>query len=176
MKLSAVALAVALASCLAGPAQAEIIEFHFPITVSQEVPEPFIPYPEGIEPSGVGYVKLNTETNEIEWKIDYAGLTGDVTGAHFHGPANIGQTAGAQVSIAAIGEPSGTFIDFWPISEQQKTDLLAGLWYVNIHTARNPAGEIRGQVLTEPIPEPAVMSVLGLGGLLVLRRRRLRTS
>ena len=33
------------------------------------------------------------------------------------------------------------------LSEPQAKDLLAGLMYVNIHTAKNPKGEIRGQVL-----------------------------
>ena len=32
------------------------------------------------------------------------------------------------------------------LSEAQAKDLLAGLLYVNIHTAANPKGEIRGQV------------------------------
>ena len=29
----------------------------------------------------------------------------------------------------------------------QVTDLMAGKWYVNVHTAKNPGGEIRGQAL-----------------------------
>jgi hypothetical protein len=32
------------------------------------------------------------------------------------------------------------------LTEAQAADLLAGRWYVNIHTAANPGGEIRGQV------------------------------
>jgi hypothetical protein len=35
------------------------------------------------------------------------------------------------------------------LTEQQVADLKAGLYYVNIHTARYPAGEIRGQLKTE---------------------------
>ncbi|TDE14525.1 CHRD domain-containing protein [Dyadobacter psychrotolerans] len=35
------------------------------------------------------------------------------------------------------------------LSEQQLADLKAGLYYVNIHTAKYPNGEIRGQLKTE---------------------------
>jgi hypothetical protein len=33
------------------------------------------------------------------------------------------------------------------LSEQQSTDLMAGQYYFNIHTEKNPTGEIRGQVM-----------------------------
>jgi hypothetical protein len=32
------------------------------------------------------------------------------------------------------------------LTDAQITDLEAGKWYVNVHTAANPGGEIRGQV------------------------------
>jgi len=32
------------------------------------------------------------------------------------------------------------------LTPAQAADLLAGRWYVNIHTARYPGGEIRAQV------------------------------
>jgi len=32
------------------------------------------------------------------------------------------------------------------LTDAQSADLLAGRYYINIHTAANPAGEIRGQV------------------------------
>ena len=35
------------------------------------------------------------------------------------------------------------------LSEQQLADLKAGMYYVNIHTAKFPNGEIRGQLKTE---------------------------
>ena len=55
-------------------------------------------------------------------------------------------------------------------NDQQVGDLLAGLWYINIHTADFPGGEIRGQV----VPEPDVLSLLlvPLIGLIYVRRRR----
>ena len=56
----------------------------------------------------------------------------------------------------------------------QETDLLAGNWYVNIHTAQFGGGEIRGQVTAEAVPVPATLGLLGLSiaGLGVIARRR----
>jgi len=46
--------------------------------------------------------------------------------------------------------------------------------YLNIHTTEYPNGEIRGFVVTAPIPEPATWGMLGVGlaGLAVMARRR----
>jgi hypothetical protein len=33
------------------------------------------------------------------------------------------------------------------LSPAQVADVLAGKWYVNLHTAANPGGEVRGQVM-----------------------------
>jgi CHRD domain len=33
------------------------------------------------------------------------------------------------------------------LTENQAADLLAGKWYANIHTAANPGGELRGQMM-----------------------------
>jgi hypothetical protein len=35
------------------------------------------------------------------------------------------------------------------LTAAQAADLLAGKWYVNLHTAANPGGELRGQVIAE---------------------------
>lgn len=60
------------------------------------------------------------------------------------------------------------------ISDTQEADLLAGLWYINIHTSMFPGGEIRGQVQAQvvPIPAAAWLLVSGLCSLLTLRQSR----
>ncbi len=167
---------VGVALAIGGAADGAVVEFDFPITVSQEVPAPTVP-DTPVEPAGVGHVTLDTDTNELSWEIVYAGLSGDIVspGAHFHGPAEIGETAGIEVFIvggdgAAIPQPpSGTLIGSTTVTDEQEQQILDGLWYVNIHTELNGPGEIRGQV----IPEPAT-AALGLIGatLVTLRRRR----
>ncbi len=91
--------------------------------------------------NGNAMVTLDIANKTLTWKITYSGLTGDATAAHFHGPAAPGANAGPVVDISGkIAEGSATLTD------PQMADLQAGKWYVNIHTAKFPDGEIRGQV------------------------------
>jgi hypothetical protein len=80
----------------------------------------------------------------LTWKLTYSGLSGPATAAHFHGPAEAGKNAGVKVPIpnatSSPAEGSATLTD------EQAADLTAGKYYVNVHTAANPGGEIRGQV------------------------------
>ncbi|MFP4354713.1 MAG: CHRD domain-containing protein [Phycisphaerae bacterium] len=175
MKLPIVLVTALASMAVALPVQAEILEFNIPLTVSQEPHEVSLPgYPEGVEPSGVGFITYDTDTNDLSWTIYFAGLTGDLAAAHFHGPAAIGEPAGAIVPIPTAGGVSGVLAgtDTDTVTDAMETDLLAGLWYVNLHTAENGAGEIRGQLLGEPIPEPTVIALLGIGGMFALRRRK----
>ncbi|MEP7029817.1 MAG: CHRD domain-containing protein, partial [Pseudolabrys sp.] len=32
------------------------------------------------------------------------------------------------------------------LTDAQEADMMAGKWYVNVHTANNKGGEIRGQL------------------------------
>jgi hypothetical protein len=85
----------------------------------------------------------DSATKKLTWKGSYSGLTGPATAAHFHGPAEAGKNAGVAVAIKPATSPlegSATLTD------SQAADLMAGRWYVNVHTAANPGGEIRGQV------------------------------
>ncbi|WP_118180881.1 CHRD domain-containing protein [Paraburkholderia phosphatilytica] len=89
---------------------------------------------------------FDTSTKILQWSITYEDLSGPATMAHFHGPAPVGQNAKVQVPIerGALSSPiKGSAV----LSDPQVTDLMAGQWYFNIHTAQNPTGEIRGQIL-----------------------------
>jgi hypothetical protein len=89
-------------------------------------------------------VTYDTTSKQVTWRITYSGLSGPPTAAHFHGPAQPGANAGVAVPIPNVAtspvQGSATLTD------AQAGDLLAGRYYINIHTAANPAGEIRGQV------------------------------
>jgi hypothetical protein len=93
---------------------------------------------------GDANVTYDTASKQVTWRITYSGLSGTPTAAHFHGPAQPGANAGIAVRISNVAaspvEGSATLTD------AQAADLLAGRYYINIHTAANPAGEIRGQV------------------------------
>ncbi len=89
---------------------------------------------------------FDTATQTLQWTVTYEGLSGPVTAAHFHGPAPVGQNAKVQVPVAK-GPVASPMKGSATLTEQQVTDLMSGQWYFNIHTAQNPGGEIRGQVL-----------------------------
>ena len=83
-------------------------------------------------------------SNVLKWRVVYSGLTGPATMAHFHGPALPGANAGVVVPFPSAASPAEGSATLTPA---QLTDLMAGKWYANIHTAQFPGGEIRGQVL-----------------------------
>jgi hypothetical protein len=93
---------------------------------------------------GSGTVTYDDVSNTLSWNLTFSNLSGAPNAAHFHGPATPAQNAGIQVTITDLTSPSvGNAV----ISEAQEADLLAGLYYVNYHTAMCSGGEIRGQVI-----------------------------
>ena len=94
---------------------------------------------------GSADLEWDAASKKLSWKITYSGLSGPATAAHFHGPAAAGANAGVAVPIpnatSSPVEGSATLTD------AQAADLAGGKYYINIHTAANPGGEIRGQVM-----------------------------
>ncbi|HEV7637189.1 MAG TPA: CHRD domain-containing protein [Bradyrhizobium sp.] len=96
--------------------------------------------------AGKGTADLNYDaaSKKLTWKVTYSGLSGPATAAHFHGPAESGKNAGVAVPIS---NPASSPVEgSATLTDAQAADLVAGKYYVNIHTAANPGGEIRGQV------------------------------
>ena len=98
--------------------------------------------------SGTVEANLNKRISELSWTVTYSGLSGPATGAHFHGPAMAGANAGVVVPIT--GSLSSPIRGVASLTAAQAADLMAGKWYVNLHTAANPNGEIRGQLPARP--------------------------
>ena len=96
--------------------------------------------------TGTADVTYDKGTKTLTWEVTYQGLTGPAKAAHFHGPAAAGANAGVQVDIGKMGLASPMHGSA-TLTAAQEADLLAGKWYINIHTAANPNGEIRGQVV-----------------------------
>jgi hypothetical protein len=100
------------------------------------------------EVSGTGKVEatFNTDTNEFSYHVVFSGLTGAPVAAHFHGPAGEGVNAKPQIPVK--GNPLASPLEGKAtLTPDQAKDLLDGKWYFNVHTAANPSGEIRGQVV-----------------------------
>ena len=83
-------------------------------------------------------------THALTYNVTYEGLTGPAAAAHIHGPAEPGANAPPVVPFANAASPiTGTAT----LTDAQAADLAAGKWYVNVHTAANRGGEIRGQIV-----------------------------
>lgn len=120
------------------PAHAETVALKAALKGSNEVP------PNASPAMGKAEAKLDTETRVLSWTVTYADLTGPALGAHFHGPSEPGKNAGIVLPFKTVENPiEGTAT----LTESQVADLLAGKWYANIHTAANPGGELRGQMM-----------------------------
>ncbi|HEX4827183.1 MAG TPA: CHRD domain-containing protein [Xanthobacteraceae bacterium] len=130
---------VALAACVvfASPALAETISFKAELKASEAVP------PNDSKGTGTVTATYDTASKKLSWKGNYSGLSGPATMAHFHGPAEPGKNAGVAVPITPSTSP---FENSANLTDAQAADLLAGRWYVNVHTAAHPGGEIRGQL------------------------------
>jgi hypothetical protein len=119
-------------------AQAETIQLKADLKGANEVP------PNSSPGSGKAMVTLDTDTRLLTWTVTYADLTGPALGAHFHGPSESGKNAGIVLPFKTVQSPiEGTAT----LTENQAADLLSGKWYANIHTAANPGGELRGQMM-----------------------------
>ena len=130
-----VALAVLLS--LASPSFAETMQFKANLSGTTEVP------PNQSKGSGEVTASYDTSSKVLTWKGTYSGLSGDATAAHFHGPADPGKNAGVAVAIKPFGSP---FDGTATLTDAQAADLVAGRWYVNVHTKDDPGGELRGQL------------------------------
>jgi hypothetical protein len=136
------ALLATLMACSLHAGAAELAKFGARLSGAAEVPANMS------TGSGTLEATLDRDTSILTWRVTYTGLSGPVTAAHFHGPAMAGENAGVVVPFASS---TATPIEGQAtLSAAQVTDLLAGKWYVNLHTAAHPGGELRGQVTATP--------------------------
>lgn len=101
---------------------------------------------------GSGEVKATFDTSSrvLKWVGSFQGLSGPATGAHFQGPAPVGQTAGVQIDAPVPKAPAGSIEGQAMLTDTQINDLETAKWYVNIYTDKHKDGEIRGQLLPSP--------------------------
>lgn len=104
-------------------------------------------------------ITFDTTTSTLSFAMGYGSAAGftDLTGAatvlHIHGPAAAGANTGVLFDLAPVHFPAavpakgGIIYGSIIYNPAQAAQLLAGLNYVNIHTAANTGGELRGQLI-----------------------------
>ena len=121
-------------------ARAETVTLKAALKGSNEVP------PNNSPASGEATATFDTQTKTLTWTITFKDLTGPAVAAHFHGPGEPGKNAGIVLPFKSAQSPiEGTAT----LTDAQVADLIAGKWYANIHTAANPGGELRGQMVKQ---------------------------
>jgi CHRD domain-containing protein len=140
MRISSLAVLLAAGALFAvAPAYAEVVNMTAELNAASEVP------PTDSAGTGTLEATYDTDSKALTWTVTYEGLTGDATAAHFHGPADVGANAPPVVPIeGSLASPiKGTAT----LTDEQAGQLQGGMWYFNVHTAKFPDGEIRGQVM-----------------------------
>ncbi|HWQ93435.1 MAG TPA: CHRD domain-containing protein [Clostridia bacterium] len=100
--------------------------------------------------NGEGFGILRLEGSALTFTISYRGLSSAATAAHIHGASAATNSGPVLIDLGPFHtgamNTNGSFSGTLVLTEAQKALVMAGQTYVNIHTAPNPGGEIRGHI------------------------------
>ena len=133
-----------------GELRGQIVPFNALLDANQESP------PTTSTGKGWATATVDTAANTISYYISYSGLTGAVTGAHFHGSKLHGASGGVKAGLAVSASPMIGTVGY---AQGDEAALLAGMFYVNLHTAAFGGGEVRGQLVPTIVPMDAQQEV-----------------
>lgn len=158
---------------IAGISQAALFNVNASLTGSQEVP------PNNSTATGTMVGLYDDATNIITvTSFNLVGMSSALSGSHIH-VGNPGSNGGVIVNIPVatswMNMGSGNYMyqgTSLTLPQANEAAFLTGGTYFNIHTSNFPGGEIRGQIIVTPVPEPATMMALAAGVGFMLRRRR----
>ena len=111
------------------------------LNAGQEVPKQAVK-----DASAHGTFKGTLEGTKLHWKLTFSKLTGPATAAHIH-LGSMGKSG--NVAVALCGPCTSGMTGTATISAALLKTIEKHGTYVNVHTAKNPAGEIRGQVVAK---------------------------
>jgi hypothetical protein len=187
--LSLLALATSLAA--AGAAQAAPTIERAVLSGPEESPPNISP--------GAGITTVEIDGMTLRVEVPFNGLLANSTASHIHCCTAAPLTGAAPIALPFTGFPTGVTAGSYShafnlndpavfeaafltanggTATGASTALLNGIAaneaYINIHTERFPAGEIRGFLVAAPVPEPGSWAMLGLGlaGLGLMARRK----
>lgn len=118
-----------------------------PLTVSlsglSEKPSP-------VTTPGNGLGSFSLEGDTLRFDIRFVNLSSTISMAHIHGPGSSSQSVGVMIDLVpfltVLNGTNGIISGSVSLTPTQKAAILNGQTYVNVHTANNGSGEIRGQL------------------------------
>jgi hypothetical protein len=120
------------------------VSINLALSGSQEVP------PNASAATGTGTFTFDPATRQFNIMVTTAGITS--TAAHIHD--GLPGVAGPILFPMSRDPANGaTWTTSGLFTEEQRTAFLAGRYYVNVHSAAFPAGEIRAQIVPSAIPD-----------------------
>ncbi len=182
-----IAAVVALA---AAPAHAATLFKSAPLSGANETT------PNPSTATGGGTMLLSDDQNSVSIFLSWAGLTGPAVGAHVHCCALPGANGPVAIDFGPPSAASGSLTRTYDLTlaatytngfrtanggtaATARTAFLGGLFggraYYNVHTARYPGGEIRGQLAAVPETATWGMMIAGfsiVGGAMRSQRRK----
>ncbi len=102
--------------------------------------------------TGTGQISFNPTTKIINYSFSWqlGSTTATTTNMHFHGAEDGSDIKSSVVVIGITGFPTtstGTMTgQTVALTDAQVNQLLAGKWYLNIHSSTVPGGELRGNI------------------------------
>ena len=140
---AAVVVALAIVGLATAATSSETYKFKAKLSAGAEVPKPT-----GVPSSATGTftattVEPKTGKVHLTWKLTFSNLSGKAMQAHIHlgKPGKAGNVLVALCAPCKSGQTGKA-----AIARSVEDALEGGKTYVNVHTAKNLAGEIRGQV------------------------------
>ena len=101
------------------------------------------PVPKGAKSGATGKFTATVNGTSVTWKLTFSHLTGPATAAHIHsGKKGVAGPVIVPLCGPCTSPASGT----GTLTAAQLAEMKAGTTYVNVHTAKNAGGEIRGQI------------------------------
>jgi hypothetical protein len=134
------AVALVFGGLAAAAGSADVFAYRSALTANQEVPKAAAPVGAG----GLFTAKVTKDGTSytISWKLTYRKLSGPAVAAHVH-RGRPGVAGG--VILALCGPCRNGQTGSAPITKAVAEAMRKGAAYVNVHTKKNAAGEIRGQ-------------------------------
>ena len=140
---AALVVALSIVGLASAASNSETYKFKAKLTASAEVPKPT-----NVPAGATGQFTVTTVEPKrgkvkLSWKLTFSHLSGKAMQAHI----NLGKPGKAGNVLVALCAPCKSGQTGKAVIARDVEDALErGRTYVNVHTAKNPGGEIRGQI------------------------------